>query len=185
MLYLKKILLKEFSHNDSLAIMQSFQRVAVPKGTCLIEMHQRVRDFYFVESGLFRSFYVDQSGLDLTFDFYQESDVITILDSLMRHIGSDFGVEAIQDSVVWKISKDSLDHLMLLYPRLDAIRFEILAKHTEKGVYRTQLHQLPTAKERLARFQVSYPGVLLSSKHKDVASFLRLTKESFSRLIKQ
>lgn len=183
MQHLKTILSEKYNEEICDLILLHFERMSIPKGDVLIDINDIVRDFYFIESGLFRSYYIDDRGEDLTFDFYTSGEVVTILDSLVNNIASEFCIESLQPSAVLKISKRSLESLIFQYPKLEELRFRLIVKHNEKSVARTLLHQLPTGRERLLKFFVSYPNVLYQCKNKHVASFLRLTKESFSRLI--
>lgn len=182
MQHLKAILSEIYNEEICDSILLQFEKMSIPKGDILIDINDIVRDFYFIESGLFRSYYIDDRGEDVTFDFYMCGDVVTILDSLVNNISSEFCIEALQPSTILKIPKQSLERLIFQYPKLEEIRFRLIVKHNEKSVARTLLHQLPTGRERLLKFFDSYPNVFYHCKNKHVASFLRLTKESFSRL---
>lgn len=182
---IKSILSQEFTIETCEKILEEFKEIHVSKNQIIINLDSSVNDLYFIENGLIRTFYIDDKGNEITFDFYKNGEFITLLDSFLHGKSSQFFVESLQPCTLFKISKIQLDKLIALYPKLNELKLRLIINYTEKSVNRTFLHQIPVAKDRLLKFTEYYPNVLYNCKNKDVASFLRLTKESFSRLINQ
>ena len=143
----------------------------------------RDMNLYFVEEGCLRVFVADEHE-EHTIRFGYTHNIIAALDSFISEQISEYYIQALKKTVVKKVPKSAL--IPLIYSRQDYLRFWI--KSLEQLVYQ----QLEREKDILISSpKVRYLNVLKRSPvlfqevpHKYIASYLRMTPETLSRIKK-
>ena len=157
----------------------------IEKGEKIVKEGDIVTEVAFIISGVLKAIYIDQYGKEKVYCFgYIPGEAAISVTHLGMGIKSICTVEAISDSVVLcvpmscliKLTKDNLD-VARIYNRMLSISMKKLIEHN-RILSDYELH------ERFQWFKETYPGLFELVKKKDVASFLGMTPESLSRILK-
>ena len=157
----------------------------IEKGEKIVKEGDIVTEVAFIISGVLKAIYIDQYGKEKVYCFgYIPGEAAISVTHLGMGIKSICTVEAISDSVVLcvpmscliKLTKDNLD-VARIYNRMLSISMKKLIEHN-RILSDYEIH------ERFQWFKETYPGLFELVKKKDVASFLGMTPESLSRILK-
>ncbi|MEL7340486.1 MAG: hypothetical protein AAGM67_08380, partial [Bacteroidota bacterium] len=70
-----------FSEEECLTIDAAFDRAVIPKGTIIQQVNRYSRRLLFIESGLFRVYYLED-GKDITHFFFDENHFLAPIRSI-------------------------------------------------------------------------------------------------------
>ncbi|HRO98719.1 MAG TPA: Crp/Fnr family transcriptional regulator [Flavobacteriales bacterium] len=151
------------------------------KGESVSEAGKVERRFYIVESGVQRLYFEhdgDEHCLGFSYDHSWSGD----FDSFVSQRPGRFHVRAVTDTVLWGIERADLYRL---YDRIPAMeRFgRLILEELIAGRATREIEQLAlSAEERYRRLLKRSPHLLQLVAQKDIASYLGMTPETFSRL---
>lgn len=137
--------------------------------------------FYIVKSGVQRMSFT-HDGDDICVGFSYDGSWCGAFDSFVSRKPGRFDVRAVTDSVLFGITHTDLHHL---YDHLPAMgRFgRLILEELVVGRAIREIEQLSlTAEERFDRLLERSPKLLQLVPQKDIAGYLRMTPETFSRL---
>ncbi|WP_016777092.1 Crp/Fnr family transcriptional regulator [Anaerophaga thermohalophila] len=137
-----------------------------------------------VKSGLLKSFVIDEKGNERIVEFYSENSFVSAYTSFITQEITDWNIQAIEDSEILTISKDFLEYL---YKRDDSwIRFglKIFEKQTLKKCNREKSFLINNASERYLIFKKQYRSIENRLSLNQIALYLGIHPESFSRIRK-
>lgn len=154
----------------------------IQKGAFIYQEGDTVKNAFFVKSGLFRTYIIDEQGVEHILQFALPGWWSGDLGSFISGSTTNFYVEALEDSEVLTISKKSWDELLGKAPfYLDYHR-----KLLEKGLVATQNRLLDAystdAKKKYLQLIDSFPDILLRVPQYMIASYLGMTRETLSRV---
>lgn len=162
-------------------IAPHWQQRHFKRGAFIAQAGQRERWFSIVESGVQR-LYVEHDGSDVCLAFAYDGSWCGDLDSILRQAPGRFNVQAVTPSVLWSIEATVLFEL---YERIPAMqRFgRLILEELLIGRATREIEQLTlSAAERFDRLMQRSPHLLQLVPQKDIASYLAMTPETFSRL---
>lgn len=142
------------------------------------------RHDHFVIKGGLRQYEVDNKEKEKVIHFGFENWWITDRYSWLTGTPSIYNIQALEETEVLQIGKETLEQLFLSIPRLERY-FHIVLQHTFAYWQERILVLQKPAADRYAHFRKLY-GYLeqrLSQQH--IASYLGITRESLSRLRNQ
>lgn len=140
------------------------------------------RNIYFIESGLMRSYYLED-GKEINTYFSCDGALITVFSSFLRQRASLECLEAVGECKTYSLSYDALYRLYAQFPKFE--RFgRILAEQNYLCVLdRTTLMQTRTAKQRYLDFiETTDSKIIQGLPLYQIASFLGIAPESLSRI---
>ncbi|MGG6232227.1 Crp/Fnr family transcriptional regulator [Tenacibaculum sp. SDUM215027] len=153
--------------------------------TLLIEEGKIVKDLYFVESGLFRTF-KNIEDKEFTTYFACDKHFITVFDSFIYQTPSSEFLEAIEDSVVYKISFENLTQLYKKSSNFEKFGRVLAERNHLCAQQRTLTMQTKSAKKKYLDFIKNYDKkIVLRAPQYQIASFLGIAPESLSRIRKE
>lgn len=161
------------------------------KGQRLVEAGQNLRSLYAVRSGSFKSFLIDQEGIQQITGFHLPGDIIGF-DGIATNQHISYS-EALETSMVCEIPFDTIDNLSVSMPALrhqvqrlmsneisnDQAMFMLLNKKTAEQRVCTFLVSLST---RFAERNLSPENFRLTMTRADLGNYLGLTVETVSRI---
>ena len=176
-------MVQEESFEDKLK--SAFEKVAVPKilskGEFLIREGEVERNIYLVESGALRVFYLTELE-EMTIRLGYKGSMITSLSSFIKGTPSEFYIDALRKTTLKVISREALMELvnkdgesMRQYTRLLE---SLITQQIEREI--DLLITSPT--ERLNRVLQRSPNLFQEIPLKYIASYLRMTPETLSRI---
>jgi CRP/FNR family transcriptional regulator, anaerobic regulatory protein len=157
--------------------------ITLSRNQFLVTPNDVERHAYFVTDGCLRAFYVSEHE-EHTIRFGYINSIITSIPSYYTGESSLFYLQAIRKTTVRPISKKNLEaYIRVESERLEAyilLMQEIIEQQIEREI--DLLTSSPL--ERLARVRKRSPHVFQEVPLKYIASYLRMTPETLSRILK-
>jgi CRP-like cAMP-binding protein len=154
------------------------------KNECLLKEGQNCRTISYVHSGALRAFHCNKDGKESTIMFAVADWWITDMYCFINKKPAMMFIQAIEDSLIFELTKDNLDKLFLTVPKFEKF-FRILMQN---AYIREQLRVLQNlslpAEERYRNFLDKYPQLVKQITQKQIASYLGITPEFLSTIRK-
>ncbi|WP_130735307.1 Crp/Fnr family transcriptional regulator [Flavobacterium sp. J27] len=137
---------------------------------------------YFVNSGIVRSFNINDQIVEHVLHFACEGWWIGDMYSLLSQKPGNLFIEVLEDAEVVLLSKENQDILYREIPKLERF-FRILMEkslvaHQERLMDNLSL----SAEERFEKFCNRYPSLIQNVPQKQIASYIGVTPEFFSKM---
>ena len=165
-------------------LVNEMQEVRFSKGHILLESDRLERKVYFLTKGLVRA-YSPQPEQDITFWFGLEGDIVLSMRSYVEQVKSYEDVELMEDSILYGIGIEKLKSLYLRDIHIANLGRVIVEGELLKMEKRWISSQIKSAKERYDELVEESPALLQRVPLKYIASFLRMTPVSLSRIRKE
>lgn len=162
-----------------------FSRKRLQKKRLILEPGAVCKYTIFVERGLLRSYTVDEKGAEHILQFAMEGWWAADLYSFLTGEASAYHIEALEDSELLVIDKESWEALLEEVPALERF-FRILVQN---NLIATQRRLMCTfskpAEERYLDLVEAVPSVARRVPQHMIASYIGITRESLSRIRKK
>ncbi len=181
--HLKEVIFSKvgFSSQEWDDFIQYWELVSYPKNTYLTQPGQTEHYLYFVEEGVQRGFHL-VDGEEICVAFAYDHSYSGIVDSFITQTPAKYYLETISNSVLLRLSYQNLQRLYQQYKVVERwgrrIAEEILVGKANREVAILSY----TAEERYRRLMTQSPRCIQLIPQKYLASYLRMTPETFSRL---
>ena len=150
--------------------------------TILQNAGQICKEGYFVNSGLLRSFNINDNIVEHVLSFSCEGFWISDMYSLLSQKPGNLFIEVLEDAEVIVLSKENQEQLYLEIPKLERF-FRILIENSLVANQERLMDNLSlTAEERFDKFCKKYPTLIQKVPQKQIASFIGVTPEFFSKM---
>lgn len=160
-----------------------FQEKTIRKKHYLLQEGETSQGLVFVTAGLLRSFKVDSNGFEHVLQFAPPGWWMTDMKSFHRQQPAELFIEALEPTEYLYISKQQLDEAFTAIPELER-HFRMLAENAVIAYQQRLISNMSQpAIERFATFCHLYPTLIQSLPHKQIASFIGVTPEFFSKMI--
>jgi CRP-like cAMP-binding protein len=135
----------------------------------------------FVEQGLLRSYTVDDKGSEHILQFAFEGWWMADLYSFFTNEPSPYHMDAIEDSELLMIDRESWDDLLQRVPVLERY-FRILIQNNLIATQRRLMGSMSeTAEEKYIKLTETFPECIQRVPQHMIASYLGMTRETLSR----
>ena len=138
---------------------------------------------YFVDSGSLRIYVLDEME-EHTIRFGYQGSFVTALDSFFTNTPTNFYFQAIKQTQLRFIKKDVLNELLLSNPELTKMWRQLLEGLVVQQLEREQDLLTSSPTERYKRVLKRSPKLFQEIPSKYIASYLRMTPETLSRIKK-
>lgn len=174
-----------FTKSEIKIIESVFHKINVKKGAILFNAGDIVDYKYYILEGCLRTFYIDSHGREHTIQFGIKDWWISDFTAFFSSEKAIMTIEAIQASIIYRISKKDKDYLYNQIPKIDRF-FRIKLEQAFASFQKRILANLSqTATERYLNFIQTYPNIEKKVKNYHIASYLGITTESLSRIRKE
>ncbi len=137
---------------------------------------------YFVNSGLLRSFTINDNIVEHVLSFACEGWWIGDMYSLLSQKPGNLFIEVLEDAEVVLLSKENQEQLYLEIPKLERF-FRIIIENALVANQERLIDNLSlSAEERFDKFCKKYPTLIQKVPQKQIASFIGVTPEFFSKM---
>lgn len=148
----------------------------------LLKAEEVSRNTYFVQRGVVRSFTINDQIIEHVLHFACEGWWIGDMYSYIAEKPGNLFIEVLEDAEIICLSKETHQLLYQKIPKLERF-FRILAEnslvaHQERLIDNLSL----TAEERFEKFCSKYPTLIQRVPQKQIASFIGVTPEFFSKM---
>lgn len=173
-------------HEESSALMRNiFKPKVLKKDSFFLKEGEKSTELGFITQGVFRSYYIDKAGNDVTKYFYAEGGMLFSYFAHLSHKESTYYIQALEDSEILAAKISDFEkavegnyELLLLYKKL--IDAALIAKEEHAISFK-----LLSNAERYEQFLTTYPGLEKRIKQCHLASFLGITPVTLSRIRKK
>lgn len=172
----------EFPEEDLQDILSSFTMEILEKNTTLAKAGVICNTLYYIEKGVARSYYYNAEGKDITAWFFNEGNFLTSLESFFQQKNSAYHIELLEDSHLYSISKENMEHLFHKYPLMERFGRKLVIKLFGDMMGKLNAIQFQTAKERYHFMINEYPNLYYRVPLGHIASYLGITQETLSRI---
>jgi len=136
----------------------------------------------FVTTGCLRGYTVDKGGIEHVLSFAPPDWWIADMYSLLSQKPGILNIEALEDTEVLLLSKTNQEKLYLEIPKFEHF-FRILVENSLVASQQRLIDGLSlTAEERYNNFCKRYPTLIDNLPQKQIASYIGVTPEFFSRM---
>jgi len=150
--------------------------------TILLSSGAICKHSYFVNSGILRSFNINDNIVEHVMSFACEGWWIGDMYSLLSQKPGNLFIEVLEDAEVVLLSKENQEILYREIPKLERF-FRILTENSLVANQERLMDNLSlTAEERFEKFCKKYPTLLQKVAQKQIASYLGVTPEFFSKM---
>ncbi|OOG67189.1 Crp/Fnr family transcriptional regulator [Flavobacterium sp. A45] len=150
--------------------------------TILLNSGAICKHSYFVNSGILRSFNINDNIVEHVLTFACEGWWIGDMYSLLSQKPGNLFIEVLEDAEVVLLSKENQDILYQEIPKLERF-FRILTENSLVANQERLMDNLSlTAEERFEKFCKKYPTLIQKIAQKQIASYLGVTPEFFSKM---
>lgn len=137
---------------------------------------------YFVNSGLLRSFNINDHIVEHVLSFACEGWWIGDMYSLLSQKPGNLFIEVLEDAEVVLLSKENQEILYQEIPKLERF-FRILTENSLVAHQERLMDNLSlSAEERFEKFCKKYPTLIQKVPQKQIASYIGVTPEFFSKM---
>ena len=195
MKYLKKLITKHISIDEEEwnELTSKFKQVIVKKGTTISSAGDIFSDFYFIKSGLARSYFTDLNGKDFTWQIYfrgkSKYGLNYFMDDSVSYYENDASMlhfETLEDSVFYKISLKEMDNFLNSADK----KWEHLTRIWLHDTYFSSTYKRVLSlmsedvEQRYERLLLEYPNIFQRVKSYHIATFLGIAPQTLSKLKK-
>ncbi|WP_374551805.1 Crp/Fnr family transcriptional regulator [Flavobacterium sp.] len=150
--------------------------------TILLNAGEICKHSYFVNSGLLRSFNINDNIVEHVLQFACEGWWIGDMYSLLSQKPGNLFIEVMEDSEVVLLPKENQEKLYAEIPKLERF-FRILTENSLVSNQERLMDNLSlTAEERFEKFCKKYPTLIQKVPQKQIASYIGVTPEFFSKM---
>ena len=157
----------------------------IKAGELLLSQGRTAKEIAFIEYGLFRQYYINDDGKEITSCFCKENSITTSYRSLITQQESEISIEAIEDSKLIMVSLESIK--TLLKTDLFWQQFGRLAAENEFIISEEHNRFLKdlSATERYLKIVEKDQSLTKRVPLKYLASYLQISPETLSRIRKK
>ena len=163
-------------------VIQKFHPRLYRKKQYVLQEGDICRQMNFVVRGCLRMYKIDDKGGSHILQFAAENNWITDLGSFYSEKPSELTIDALEDTMVLKITHDDLITIYTQAPKFHRI-FRVLIENSYVSIQKRLLQTISsTAEDRYQYFIDTYPHLVNRLPQTQIASFLGITPEFLSRL---
>ena len=165
-------------------IEEQFVPQTVKRKHKLLTAGEVCKDYFFVVSGCFRMFGVDDKGFEHNIQLAAEKDWIADIGSFYSQKTSQLNIEALEPSEVLRIPQLDLYELFNKIPKINRI-FKVMIEYKYIELQNRVLQNFSsTAEQRYLAFLEQYPHLKNRLPNTQIASYLGITPEFLSKIRK-
>ncbi len=175
----------QFSPEEQELFIEHFVRITVKKGDFLLKEGKISSHYWFIETGIARSYAIDVDGNDISTNFYSVGDIVIDWPSFFLRNPTKENIQALTDCVCWQLDFDTFQKL---FHSNEAFREQ--GRTTLVGSYfALKSHSIAMitdpAKDRYKKLLQERPLIAQNVSLKQLATYLGITDTSLSRIRKE
>ena len=176
---------EQFNSTDWKWITSSFEQVKYVKGEHLLQEGATAGHYWFVESGLLRSYAIDLKGNDLSLDFFTRGDVAIDWSSFLQQTPTRENIQALTRVICWRLDFPTFQQFFHGFEAFrEAGRARLVGSYF--ALKRKSVSMITDqAKDRYRQLMGERPDLLQQVPLKQLASYLGITDTSLSRIRKE
>lgn len=177
-------LFDDLNQEELLNLLRIARFKKISKGEIYIHYGSTEQKLCYIQKGIMRAYFIQEDGLEKTFMFQLEMELVASVDVLFRSEPSKYVFEAMEDCSVWEVNYDELDKFIDNNPKFHYVRKHFLQNLILESFDRVQSFVSKTPEERYIELK-SKADLTLRVQDKYIASYLGITNVSLSRIKKR
>jgi len=150
--------------------------------TVLLNAGEICKNSYFVNSGVLRSFNINDNIVEHVLSFACSGWWISDMYSLLSQKPGNLFIQVLEDAEVILLSKENQEILFQKIPKLERF-FRILTENSLVAHQERLMDNLSlSTEERFEKFSKKHPDLMQKVPQKQIASYLGVTPEFFSKM---
>lgn len=173
---------EQYTDDELLRIITSFKKVTFAKNDYLLEAGQQATDYWFMETGVARSYTINTLGDDISTNFFTSGDIAIDWTSFFLRIPSREYIQALTDCVCWQLDFTTFQQL---FHSIERFREEGRTRLVESYFalkHRSVAIIADTATDRYKELLRYKPEIFQLVPLKHLATYLGITDTSLSRI---
>jgi CRP-like cAMP-binding protein len=166
-------------------VASHFKKRALKANEHLQEVHKVANEIAFVDTGIFRVYAADPRGDEVTKYFIRENQFFVDLESYYTAMPSTEIFQAMVDSILYTIHKSVIEKLSIEVPNLYIFIKSITEANLMNKIKDNDFLNFGDAKTKYLEFTKRYPILLQQVPQQHIASYLKITPQSLSRIRKE
>lgn len=171
---------------ENIALLRSILKPKVlKKDMFFLQEGESSTELGFIIKGVFRAYYIDKIGNDITKYFYAEGDILFSYMAYLSQKGSTYYIQALEDSEILVAKTSDFERivegnyqLLLFYKKMIDSILVVKEEHASS-------FKLLNSIERYKQFLDTYPSLEKRLKQCHISSYLGITPVSLSRIRKK
>jgi CRP-like cAMP-binding protein len=172
------------SPKDIELALGEYETRALRSGDFFLTMGQTAKEIAFVSEGILRTYSLDFDGREVTQYFIRSHQFAVNLESYYSNLPSDKAMQAVADTTLHVIQREALDRLTTSLPNFYIFSKKISEMQLLNKLKDNDFLNYGTAKEKYLTFLQRYPELALRVPQQYIASYLKITPQSLSRIRK-
>ena len=181
-LYFNSLISSPINSEEIVLIKKVFKHRTILKNQFFIQEGDVNKLTGFIIKGSFKQFYLDEKGEERITDLFVENCWIRNNESILKNIPSAYYIQAYQRSEILVVTQEDAEKYLLHEPffiEICRIILENKSIQLQKQIY---INSLPVAKQKINELEKSRPEFFQEFPQHLIASYLGLTKETYSRI---
>ncbi len=163
------------------AIEKVTEKTELPKRHILLKKGKICNHLYFLEKGLVRN-YFEEDDKELTNDITVDGAFVTSFSSFITQAPSVETIELLEDSILYAIHYDDLQHLYKMYPIMEHIGRLIAEYHYNSLAMKSYRLKFSNSAERYENLFKTKIEIIKRTPIGIIASYLGMSIETLSRI---
>ncbi|WP_162800030.1 Crp/Fnr family transcriptional regulator [Pedobacter jeongneungensis] len=167
---------------DAAALLsQQLETVSFKKGEAILEQGSICRYVYYINSGLVKTGFENKERTFIM-RFFAEGATFTVLDSYLSQNPSAYKIEALENTVLTRISRTEMDKLCFRFHPMETFFRKLVSMASVNMMSRIGEMLEEKAAARYENFLRENPGLIQRISLGDLAGYLGITQVSLSRI---
>ena len=177
--------LSSLKHEEFELIVSYFQQELVAKETQLVVAGSKYKKIVFVAEGIMRLFVIDPNGEEVVKNFIEPNCFFADIESMDKNQNSMINVSAVTDCTLLTLSKPDADDLVKLLPQWDYLMKAGALNAMSDMIRKQEFLHIGDSSGQYRHFVTHFPLLAKQVPLKYIASYLRITQSSLSRIRRQ
>ncbi len=165
-------------------IIFHFEEKELQAGMEFLAMGKVSNEIGFIDSGAIRTYSVNIKGEEATMYFFRENQFIVDLESYYSHKPSATPLQAVINSRIFCVKREDWEKLTEKIPRLFILTKSLAEATLLNKIKDNDFLNFGTAADKYREFIKRYPELALRIPQQYIASYLKITPQSLSRIRK-
>jgi CRP-like cAMP-binding protein len=163
-------------------ILRRCDEITLKKGEILFKRESVCTDVWFIRTGALRAYELNEDGNEVTSWLMVKNDIATSVISLFKEVPSKETVEALQDCVIFKMSKKDLFTGLAKYPSMLMLTFRITVDYYCQAYLQNSFLRKKEPAGIYYDLLENHAEIVQIASEKHLASFMGITPPTYNKI---